>query len=86
MLLIPSICFLPFPSKTPHELRRVFTTKASEIIFDEMDEVVYLLAQLRKLYVNLNEHYAPPKKNNFFFPTSGAKERTWLIQLVSITS
>lgn len=58
----PLSAFSRFPSKTPHELRGVFTTKASEIIFDEMDEVVYLLAQLRKLYVNLNEHYAPPKK------------------------
>lgn len=30
-----------------------------------MDEVVYLLAQLRKLYVNLNEHYVLKKR---FFP------------------
>lgn len=61
-----------------------------------MNEVAYLLARLRKLYVNLNEHYVLKKRQIervrnlfrvFFFPYAfGAEERIWLIQLASIMS
>lgn len=61
MLFILFISFSPSLCKTSHEIHLYNKGKSNN--FDKMDDTVSLLAQLRKLYVNLNEHYILKKRN-----------------------
>lgn len=49
-------------SKTSHELQRNLYNESKSNLFDKIDEVVWLLTWLRKLYVRLNEHYILKKR------------------------